>query len=485
MAQYAGPDGVAIDFPDTMSEDEVKAVMRRKFPAPAADAEPAGVLEPLKFQRAVAAYGGGLQHALRKAANWSFGMPSGPKAFSDEAVKEEGDILAPLAEQHPVAAGLGNATPGIAAGLAGPGVLSAAKGVLPRVAALAASGIGGGVQGAAFAEPGHRVEDAAMGTGLGVGLNALGQGGRAAMNAAEPFANRTALKLFQLSQNALDEVKDTFGKRGGLITDAFEAAGKKLREMGATNPFTGMARRNQIIAKHGDEVYPALKQTVADLDARGATVTNQGLVAELEALKDSMFGRPGSAQITEPLRSGRRHAEELIARVQAHPGLQTGAPLSQFEDAKRMLQDEGFLTGSAKYIESSAAEADPVVQFMRKASSIFRRKAEDAASAVDPALGTKFKALKQDAQMTMMGEKASERAAVREFAGPTEMSHVMPQTLPARKLTEAVLEHYRPFAIKGAEAVDLLGKLTPQNADDFWRAAMIEMLRSKEKNNAP
>jgi hypothetical protein len=301
---------------------------------------------------------------------------------------------------------------------------------------------------------------------------------------ALPRANEQALKTIKAGPKILEEVEDTYGQPGGLVTDAYRKFGSKVRESGAAEPFVPTAERLKVFTDLGGKVSPELKATLTALDQKGATVDTKAMVSELEALRDQFFKKPGTEGLTTSLREGRRHADDLIARIQAHPGLQQGAPLSQFETAKRALQDEGFLTGS-KYLGADAASTDPTAQFFRRASSVVRRASEQGADATDPALGAAFKKLKEESQFAMLGEKSLKPAVRSEFAsgdiGVVPEGHYMPQTAVKRGIYDYAMTHARPVLMKGNEALDIIRQGTPNNMDDLLRAATIEMLRQKER----
>jgi hypothetical protein len=487
MAIYGLPDGTQAEFPDTMSEDEVKAVLRKKFPAPVDPQAGAKsvVAEMGPVEGAVTAFGENARHALRKAANFSLPHTFKSLGNRDEDVAAESAALAPLNAAFPKSAMAGGLSINVPAAVLTPGGKIKAAGLVPRALRMAIQAVEGGAQGAAFADPESRATEGAIGALAGPVFEGVGQVGRGIMNFAKPYANRTALKIIEPTRNALNDIIDNYGKKGGLISDAFETAGEKLRQIGVAKPFKSMSERHRVVADYADVVNPKLKATVDALDQQGATVDTKSLIAELEAARDAMFTRPGSESLTEPLRLGRRHADDLINRVRAHPGLQPGAKLSQFEDAKRVLQDEGFLTGSANYINSQAASMDPTVSYMRKASSAFKRAGEAGADAVDPVLGAEFKTLKGQSQLGKIGSDSAKEAAISDFAsnreGPMGMTHVMPQTLPERTLTNTVLSHARPLSVTGAEITDWLGRMTPNELSTALRAATVEALRSKER----
>ena len=106
MAIYGLPDGTQAEFPDTMSEDEVKAVLRKKFPAPVDPQAGAKsvVAEMGPIEGAVTAFGENARHALRKAANFSLPHTFKSLGNRDEDVAAESAALAPLNAAFPKSA---------------------------------------------------------------------------------------------------------------------------------------------------------------------------------------------------------------------------------------------------------------------------------------------------------------------------------------------------------------------------------------------
>ena len=150
-------------------------------------------------------------------------------------------------------------------------------------------------------------------------------------------------------------------------------------------------------------------------------------------------------------------------------------PLSDFESrAKRLLGKEGFQrSGSSKYRTAEAAEGDPAIEWLRRATGILKDHTEKQFAPQYFLEGKKMAALDE-----ILGPAAKDAAVSNVGRGPGTGGSL--QGFVFRHLVRPAVRKARPYGIKANEAIDAVAKALPHNTDAALRAAVIEMLRQKE-----
>jgi hypothetical protein len=149
--------------------------------------------------------------------------------------------------------------------------------------------------------------------------------------------------------------------------------------------------------------------------------------------------------------------------------------LSDFETkAKRLLGKEGFQrAGSSRYRTNEAAEGDPAIQWLRRATGILKGHTEEKFAPKYFLEGKKMAALDE-----IFGPASKEAAVLNKGKSPGSGGSL--QGFLFRHLVRPAVRHSRPFGIKANEKIDAIAKALPHNTDAALRAAVIEMLRQKE-----
>jgi hypothetical protein len=235
-------DGVTFDVPDDATVNEIDAITKPKDAL--ATAQKAESAKMGGLERTLASLGGGMLHGARKAANFSFGMPSAPAAIQEPAVKEEAQALGNLTEGNTLTgkfpAFVGEAIPQVAASMAAPA--PAGAGLLLRLALASGEA---GLQGAAFAEPGEREANAKIGAAVG--------------------------PLFPLASKAISAIGTGLKPSG---------AGKYLADLGYGDKLSiGQQAPDSFIAKmeHAASRAPLLGQFVQRRQAEGKSIMQDEL----------------------------------------------------------------------------------------------------------------------------------------------------------------------------------------------------------------
>ena len=150
-------------------------------------------------------------------------------------------------------------------------------------------------------------------------------------------------------------------------------------------------------------------------------------------------------------------------------------PLSSFEEkAKRLLGKEGFQkAGSGRYRTAEAADSDPAIQWLRRATGILKGHTEEQFAPRYFLEGKKMAALDE-----IFGPAAKDAAVSK--AGRTIGTGGSPQGWIFRRALDAAKRHTRPYGIKANEKIDAIAQALPHNTDAAIRAAVIEALRQKE-----
>lgn len=154
-------------------------------------------------------------------------------------------------------------------------------------------------------------------------------------------------------------------------------------------------------------------------------------------------------------------------------------PLSEFESkAKRLLGKEGFQkSGSGRYRTAEAADSDPAIQWLRRATGILKGHTEAQFSPRYFMEGKKMAALDE-----ILGPAAKDAAVTK--AGRTVGTGGSPQGFLFRRAIDAAKRHTRPYGIKANESIDAIANALPHNLDADVRKALIAALR-QETSNAP
>lgn len=214
------PDGL-VNFPDDMSDDEIKKVLEEKFPP---------LKEPEAADYARAAFQG-LTFGFGDEAEAKYRASKSGRSYEEELkdVRSEMEAFKEAAPVASVATEVAGAIPSailgggaIRAGLAG---LGARSGI---VGGAAEGAVGGGAYAAGTAEEGERLEAAKGGAALGAGL-----GG--ALGAVLPSMSREARELVRRG------VPLTAGQAMGGLPRAFERSAEALPFVGGV--VTGAQRK--------------------------------------------------------------------------------------------------------------------------------------------------------------------------------------------------------------------------------------------------
>lgn len=355
-------------------------------------------------ERAALSYGTGAWEGIRKAANWSFGMPSAPDVIQDKAVREGAERLKKITQGHALSGEL----PAFIGELIGPTVLTAPLG--PGVAAasrLSALKGGAGMVTRALTRAGSGAAQGAVaggmmgdeeGTGAGVGA-ATGVLGPAVFNylaRGGQRASESAVRLVAEGKSAMAEVIDKYMKKGMTHEEAIREAGSQLRKVTAANGerLTGIGtsagRRVNILGEYGDEAGEKINEVMRAADARGLTGSPDDVYAKLVAARDEVV-RPGpGGRLTDTDIAARQKIDEHIARfmrefqAEVVPGekvmateLPTTRPLTMHPDEARRLSPA---EGGAPIIAESrvGASAPDTLRVFDPPENPIRRVARDA-----------------------------------------------------------------------------------------------------------
>jgi len=472
------PDGTEAEFPDSMSDEDIKAVLRKKFPVEKSYEErlSEGRKELVKgmgpVEGAVAAFGEGGRHAIRQAANL-LPLPEGWKP-SDAEVLEASKMNKELFAAHPYAGALGNIAISAGPGL-GVGAAKKAVGFLPRALSVLKGAGAGAAQGAVFADPGAREETALAGGVLGGGIGAAAHGASALMSKAKPRAFRQALKVLEPSAEEAAKAEGAFG--------SLEAAGEAIDRSGAAKIGLTLRDRRDLLEAMGETAGKEMSAIIKEAEARGASVDPKALLDSLMAARQRLFSRPGAGTTTPALRRGASAADRYIADVADELGLQMGpvAPIRAVENAKQAAQDAAKFHGKA-YTDPRLAGQDPGVRFFGKASTALKQAPENAMAAVDPDLASRFIEAKGRSGVAQAFAPVAGKSAMQEFAQDNMLQGgSSPRGALFRSFYNPVASHLRPYMIPVNKALQAVHDVTPDYTDTALRAAIIEYLRDREE----
>lgn len=261
------------------------------------------------LERTALSYGTGAWEGLRKAANWSFGMPSAPDVIQEPAVKAGAERLRKITEGHPYSGEL----PAFVGELVGPTVATAPLGAPQMVGrgvpmALARMGLRAG-SGAAQGAVGAGMSGADEGVGGGVGA-AFGTAGPVVGNWLKrggERASESAVKLLSAGGDVIDELADRFATKGGTPEQALRRVGSVLRSIKRgperlVSPGMEAGERAVMLEAEGDDAGKIINKVMREADKRGIKGDPKKILAQMEADRDAVLGiGPGSRLTDEDL----------------------------------------------------------------------------------------------------------------------------------------------------------------------------------------
>jgi hypothetical protein len=370
MAQYAGPDGVPLDFPDTMSEDEVKAVMRRKF-APAPVATSPGKMASLgrgAAQGATLGFGDEIQGLIQAAL--PVAGDEGKSFF--QRYNAERNAARQTNEAAQKAHGGYYLGGNIVGGMA-PAVLTATlapAGAASRIAQGAGIGATAGTGESRAENLGGLAKDAAIGAGVGGALAGTG----------ELAAKYLPLAAQALGNKFLHNKAGQIAAKNPLSKEAIDVA----YESGAIRPWRGIQGASDVLEAERNQVGAALQQHIAKLDAAGVQPPDKvALAHDLAAVGRTLREKSFDARSYQPYIDT---AEELLTK----PML----TISDSELLKRSLQG----LADQAYKAPSWAPTKGTAKAYEGVASRFRGSIENAIEsqkALAPDLAEQFVPLKQ------------------------------------------------------------------------------------------
>ena len=309
-------------------------------------------------ERAMLAYGTGAWEGIRKAANWSFGMPSAPAAIQTPAVKEGAERLKKITEGHPYSGGI----PAFVGELIGPSVVTAPLGVpnmaarggaaaLTRLAARAASGAAQGAIGA-----GMTGGDELVGAGVGVPFGVLGPTIGNYLKKGGERASESAVKLLSSGGDVIDELADRFTTKGGTVEQGLRRAGDVLRSIKRgpqrlVGPGMEAGERAVMLADEGSDSGKIINKVMREADKRGLKGSPKEVIRQMEEARDAVLGIGPGSRLTDEQLAAKAKIDEHIKRFASEfrpkviPGeevtateLPTTRPLTMHpEEAKRAV----------------------------------------------------------------------------------------------------------------------------------------------------
>jgi hypothetical protein len=279
------------------------------------------------LERTALSYGTGAWEGIRKAANWSFGMPSAPDFIKDPAVKEGQAKLDKITEGHPYSGGL----PAFVGEMVGPTVATlplgaptvVGKGVgnaLTRLALRAGSGAAQGTLASGMAG-GDEAAGAGVGAGFGVGGPVVGgwlkKGGER--------ASESAVKLLSSGGDVIDELADRFATKGGTVEQGLRRAGDALRSIKRggerlVGPGQEAGNRALILEAEGKDAGGVINQVMREADKRGLKGSPREVLRQLEEARDSVLGTGPGSRLTDEQLAAKAKIDEHIQRFMGEFG---------------------------------------------------------------------------------------------------------------------------------------------------------------------
>ena len=222
-------------------------------------------------------------------------------------------------------------------------------------------------------------------------------------------------------------------------------------------PGTRIAQTRQAAGEAAQEAEDAVAS-----HERVRNSNDQGIIRDPEVRRSRTVG-PTSRDVERARLLGKTLGpEDATTRPQANNGetpIISRQPVTAYEDAKQVLQDEGYLS-RGKYVNADVADHDPGVKFFRQASGAVKRASEDAVSSVDPELGRAFKTAKQESALSQDFSDLAKRRDAELWAGSSldRARGATPKGAAFHALTDTVMSHVRPSLIKINEALPAIAQ---------------------------
>ena len=200
-----------------------------------------------------------------------------------------------------------------------------------------------------------------------------------------------------LGDMANEKIIEATGATGKQALDFVPDAGQKLRDMGIGGFGKSQASISGQISDALEKTGKNIGSTLADLDAKGATVDQADIINSLRQRASELGDDPSQFSVSDSLNK----LADRLQNVLETKGGETTIPLSKAEMTKR-----GFQT-SANY---NSAPLDLSVS--KEAANIYRQAVEDAATKFDPSSAANFQKAKQTyAVLSPIEEAAAKRAS--------------------------------------------------------------------------
>ena len=299
-------DGQKFDVPDDASPDEIDGLTRpvQQLSNPRAQAE--SVLATMgPVEQTLAAIGGGMYRGGRQVGNLlgKVGVPGMP---TDEEMREEAEIQAPLAEKNKIATFVGDIAPQIPLIMAtGGGSAVARAGILPRLANIGKQAAAGAGQGYVFSGPDDRGTNAALGGVVGGGIGAVANPLAALARRALDRADEGAYKLFEPSIEKLKELAEKGRRPGQTAEQGMRNFGRQIRE--AVDPQTGkrlvgpaqeIGERELAVGRVGEQGGKQIGQALRTMDDLGLKGRPAQVRQQLIQARDELLGTGDVATFT-------------------------------------------------------------------------------------------------------------------------------------------------------------------------------------------
>jgi hypothetical protein len=422
-------------------------------------------------------------HAVKNAAVWlpnNLPYPLAPKekpAWSDEELKAEGKAIQASPDYGGVGDFLGRAGAAVPAAALAP----AGGGLFARSLGRAAAG---GVQGAAFSDPGERETNAKIGAVAGPIAGALTDAAGWVGKTALPRAYRMAVKLFRPSAAESASMEMQHG--------SVEEAGKKIIALKLAEPGMSLLERRDLAKQLGGKAGAEIDRILTEAEQRGATVDLDAVHQKIQdAIRDNLY-KPGMGT-TQTVLGARQGARDYATNAALHPEVGygprqgTGNILQAAENQKQEVGIEGYLGAARRHpLNPEAAKADPEARVLKQAYRAWKEGTEEGIDRAAPDLSAPFKEAKDVSGVTQAFGPMAGRAGHADLTGPANTPH-MRMSLHGPYINEGIGEQtmsaMRPYMIKGNKVLSSIYDSIPAGTPPALRAAMIEILRKKAEEN--